>query len=128
METSAAQASARRILVVDDHIDTAQALKRLLEAMGFQVRSADSFASAIAATGDGAFDLLLTDIQLVDGDGLELLKELRSRGSPNARGLTLSGYTEDEEKQRSLAAGYFAHLAKPVDFGQLLKMVKELLA
>lgn len=119
--------SSRRILIVDDHIDTGMAMQRLLQGMGYQARSADSFASAVKAAEEGPVDLLLTDIQLLDGNGMDLLREIKSRGSPGAKGITLSGYTEDEEKARSRNAGYAAHMAKPVDFQQLLKMVKNLL-
>ena len=128
MTSSSPPFPSRRILVVDDHIDTGQAMQRLLEGMGYEVETADSFASALEAARRGTFDLLLTDIQLPDGSGLDLLRELRSRGSPRIKGVTLSGYTEDEEKARSRDAGFIAHLAKPVDFPSLLKMIQDLLA
>ena len=69
-----------RILLVEDHEDTFVAMSRLLQKFGHDVRGARSMAEARNVADEGAFDLLLCDIGLPDGSGLELIRELRTRG------------------------------------------------
>jgi PAS domain S-box-containing protein len=109
-----------RLLVVEDHRDTAAALVRLLERRGYEVRSAETVASALEIARDFECDVLITDIGLPDGTGHELFEKLKAQPRGNAlRGLALSGFGMDEDIARSRAAGFTEHLTKPVDFARL---------
>jgi PAS domain S-box-containing protein len=109
-----------RLLVVEDHRDTAAALVRLLMRRGYEVRSAETVASALETARDFDFDVLITDIGLPDGTGHELFEKLKAQPRGKAlRGLALSGFGMDEDIARSRAAGFTEHLTKPVDFARL---------
>lgn len=105
--------AAMRILLVDDHADTARVLSALLRRRGHEVTVADSVASGTAAASED-FDVLVTDIGLRDGDGYDLFQAVRAL-RPGIRGIAISGFGAEEDQKRSLAAGFFAHLTKPVD-------------
>jgi two-component system CheB/CheR fusion protein len=102
----------RRILLVEDHEQTAKALRRLLTNLGYDVQWRASVSDALDAAGRGAFDLVLSDIGLPDGSGLELMRELRARHG--LRGIALSGYGMEQDLASSAAAGFLEHLVKPV--------------
>lgn len=120
-------AGKRRVLIVDDHADTAMVMQRLVSQLGYDVQTAESFDGAIQASGEGQFDLILADITLPDGDGLELLAEFSRRGSPGIKGIALTGHGMPEDIERSRQAGYSGHLIKPVQFSQLTSLINDLL-
>jgi two-component system CheB/CheR fusion protein len=103
-----------RILLVEDHPDTAEAMADLLRLMGHQVTVAGTVASALetAGSGLGGFDLVVSDIGLPDGSGQDLMRELVDRHG--LRGIALSGYGMEEDIRKSREAGFSAHLIKPV--------------
>ena len=107
------------ILLVEDNQDTLRYLATVLRRRGHEVVTADCLAAARAATrGRGtAFDLLLSDIQLPDGNGLELMRELAARGDLPA--IAMSGFGSDEDLELSRDAGFLDHLTKPIDLNQL---------
>ena len=117
------------MLVVDDHADTARAIRRLLTAgapVRCEVRTAGSVGEALTACRDGAIDLLISDIGLPDGSGLDLMRELRARhGADQVKGIALSGYGMEDDVRRSRTAGYDAHLTKPVNFKKLEAVIEE---
>ena len=106
-----------RILLVEDHGDTARTMERLLTSFGYEVRVADSVALALQLAATEAFDLLISDIGLPDGTGHALMRQLRSRRP--IKGIVLSGYGMEEDIRKSKDAGFFAHLTKPVDVAVL---------
>jgi CheY-like chemotaxis protein len=108
------------ILCVDDDARTWAAMQRLLESASYLTLSASSCAGAIAAAHGAEFDILLTDVGLPDGDGFELLRQIRVR-YPIA-GIALTGYCELED--RAHAAGLAACLTKPIDFNALLTEIR----
>jgi CheY-like chemotaxis protein len=110
---------------VDDHEDTNKAMKRLLERMGYEVSTADSMQGALAAAQQERFDLLISDIGLPDGSGLELMRELM-RTRP-MKGIALSGFGMEEDIAKSRAAGFEQHLTKPVNLTRLESALKELI-
>ena len=114
-----------KILMVDDHEDTSRAMKRLLEKLGYEVRVANSVQSALGAADAACFDLLISDIGLPDGSGLDLMRELLGRRP--MKGIALSGYNMEEDIRRSKEAGFAEHLTKPVDFGALAATIQNLL-
>ncbi|MHA3772576.1 PAS domain S-box protein [Verrucomicrobiota bacterium sgz303538] len=112
-----------RILLVEDHEPTRHTLARLLVRRGHDVASAGSVAAALELAGSRPFDLVISDIGLPDGSGHELMQTLRAEHQ--LTGIALSGYGMVEDIQRSVAAGFFAHLTKPVDISVLEHMLRE---
>ena len=107
----------RKILLVDDHADTAAALKRMLVSCGHEVVIAGNVAEAVEKGTAERFDLLLSDIGLPDGTGQELLQKLGpGRVIP---AIALSGFGSAQDIERSLSAGFLVHLTKPVNFEKL---------
>jgi CheY-like chemotaxis protein len=114
-----------QILLVEDHADTARTMAGLLKTIGYEVRTADSVAAALQAAQAEPFDLLISDIGLPDGSGLDLMRQLRARLS--ARGICLSGFGMDEDIARSLDAGFAEHLTKPVDLRGLEAVIRRVM-
>ncbi len=115
-----------RILLVDDHIDTNRVMKLLLERRGYQVTTAHDMASAIEQSRYGNFDLLISDIGLPDGSGLELMRTIR-RTIP-LQGIALSGFGMEEDVRKSLEAGFSEHLVKPVNIQVLHESIERVLS
>jgi CheY-like chemotaxis protein len=101
-----------RLIVVEDHADTAEGLKKFLKAIGYQVFVATDMTSALGLASTVEFDVLLSDLALPDGDGWELMKRLSA--TRHIRAIALSGHNSDDDLQRSADAGFVEHLAKPL--------------
>lgn len=112
-----------RIFVVEDHVDTAYGLKMYFTTKGHEVKVAHDLASARKVAADHQFDILLSDIMLPDGNGWDLLRELRK--SMPVRAIALSGYNGPEEIERSREAGFLLHLAKPIAMEELNRIFGE---
>ena len=115
-----------RVLLVDDHLDTAKAMGRLLKRWGCQVQTADTVAGALQAAAATRPDVLISDIGLPDGSGLDLIRQLLARHP--VRGIAVSGFGMDEDLSRSRAAGFVEHLVKPIDVNRLEQAVRRALA
>jgi signal transduction histidine kinase/CheY-like chemotaxis protein len=115
-----------RLLLVEDHVDTANVMIRLLRAAKHEVRAAASMSEALAVARDNKFDLVISDIGLPDGTGVELFAELKR--NYGMRGIALSGFGMDEDVQRCLDAGFDAHLTKPVDLRQLHDLIHSVMS
>jgi CheY-like chemotaxis protein len=113
-----------RVLLVEDHVITARNLQKLMQSEGYEVQTAPDFASASALLHTEKFDILLTDLGLPDGDGSQLMGQIRAAGLP-IRGIVLSGYGMESDVRRTRAAGFDAHLVKPVTAEQLLDVLLE---
>ncbi|CAA9377467.1 MAG: hypothetical protein AVDCRST_MAG64-389 [uncultured Phycisphaerae bacterium] len=118
------QAAGLSILVVDDHQDTLNAMSRLLRRLDHRVTIADSKAAALTAADGEAFDLVISDIGLPDGSGLELMRELLARRP--IKGIALTGYGLDSDVQATRSAGFDAHLTKPIKFGDVEEVIRQL--
>jgi PAS domain S-box-containing protein len=114
------------ILFVEDHEDTARVLGRILRNAGFEVTNAGSIAEARGRAATKRFDLLISDLGLPDGTGLDLMKELRD--AQGIKGIALSGFGTDEDVAASTGAGFSAHLTKPVDWERLRAEIEILTA
>lgn len=114
-----------RILLVEDHADTAAMMRRLLARRGYVVTVAATCAEALAAARTRAFDLLLCDIGLPDGSGLDLVGALSQL--TKAPAIALSGYGMPEDAPNSCAAGFLVHLTKPVAVEQLWAAIDRVL-
>ncbi len=115
-----------RILLVDDHPDTCAALERLLTLRGHQVVAAHSVHAALEAAENNPFDLLISDVGLPDGNGMELLRQLRAK--IDIRGIAISGFGMDADIGKSLEAGFSAHLVKPVKLEKLEAAIARVIA
>jgi PAS domain S-box-containing protein len=113
-----------RILLVEDHVDTARVLLRLLERSGYEVGHADSLATAEQLADQRHFDLLISDLGLPDGSGLDLMRRLNQK--QGIAGIALSGYGMDEDRAASKAAGFAEHFTKPIDSERLRAAVSRL--
>jgi CheY-like chemotaxis protein len=102
---------------VDDHEDTLRSMKLLLRRLGYEVLAADNMSDALRIAEEQPFDILLSDIGLPDGNGLELLKRIRQTREVPA--LAVSGFGMDEDVERSRDAGFSDHLTKPVSIDRL---------
>jgi CheY-like chemotaxis protein len=117
-------AGKRRILVVDDHGDTLRSMQLLLRRLGYEVLAAENMTDALQIAEEQPFDILLSDIGLPDGSGLELLKRIRQTRDVPA--LALSGFGMDEDVERSRDAGFSDHLIKPVSIDRLQAAIAQL--
>ena len=108
---------ALQILLVEDHPDTARVMNRILASLGHQVRIADSVASALSLVRAHPFDLLLSDLGLPDGTGLELVKQVHAHRYVPA--IALTGFGMEDDISRSREAGFTSHLTKPINFQKL---------
>jgi DNA-binding response OmpR family regulator len=114
------------ILLVEDHDDTAMMMKLLLERKGYQVNVAPNVADALDVASRKGFDLLICDIGLPDGSGIDLINQLNER-SP-VKGLALSGFGMEDDIKRSIEAGFAEHLIKPVSYQKLREAIQRLLS
>ena len=97
-----------RLLLVEDHADSAELLAELLESHGHTVRIAGTAFDALALAGEETFDLVVSDVGLPDASGYELMQQLRDRFS--LKGIALTGTLETAEVRE---AGFVAYLRKP---------------
>ena len=114
-----------RILLVEDHQDTLEALSRLLKIEGHHICSVTTETAAIQACKNDAFDLLICDIGLPDGNGWDLMKRLRQISATPS--IALTGFGMAEGMLASEDNGFAAHVTKPVAFDQLLKTIQAVL-
>jgi two-component system CheB/CheR fusion protein len=114
-----------RVLVVDDNVDAADAMRHVLRMDGHQVRVAYDGPGALAATAAEAPDLVLLDIGLPGMDGYAVAAQMREAGLNGAALVAVTGYGQEEDLHRSAAAGFTRHLVKPVDAALLRRVVAE---
>src|ERR1044071_4953064 len=115
-----------RILVVEDHSDTLQALSRLLDHFGHQISTADGARSALDMIKSKEFDVVLCDIALPDGNGYDVIVEAKRKGDIKA--VAISGFAGRDDVERGKKAGFDFHLAKPVDFHELRSVLGQIAA
>lgn len=114
---------ALRILLVEDHDDTAAVTARLLRKCGHTVTIAQTYDAAVNVGGMG-FDLLLADIGLPGKSGIDVFHELRRHATFKSIALTAFGMPEDVK--RCIDAGFDTHLLKPIDFSKLEETIDRL--
>lgn len=121
-----ASAEPADILLVEDHADTAQILQRLLEKAGYRVDHAGDIATAKRLAENSRFHLVISDLGLPDGTGLELMRDLCARYQ--LEGIALSGFGMETDVTAAKEAGFAEHLTKPVDWERLRRAIERLLA
>ncbi len=113
-----------RILIVDDNVDTARSLARLLAIIGHDVATAYSGPEAIEVARRQRPAFILLDIGLPGMDGYEVALKLRQEECcTNATVVAVSGYGKEEDRRRSREAGFDHHLTKPLDHDLLLSLI-----
>ena len=117
----------RRALVVDDVADVTEMLAVLLTHAGYEVKTASSAAAAIDSARNDRFDVIISDIGMPQMNGYELARELRGMpGYETVPLVALTGYSKFDDRQRSLDAGFNAHLTKPIEPRELLDLIEQL--
>jgi len=125
-QATSVNASEARILLVEDHPDTGELMERLLILAGYQVERAMTVSTAISHVSGKSFDLIISDLGLPDGSGLDLMRQVRAM-QQDVPGICLSGYGMDSDIRASQEAGFAEHLTKPVDFTRLETVIHRLL-
>jgi PAS domain S-box-containing protein len=126
-EISAPPRAARpiRVLIVEDHPDSAQTLRELLELTGHTVEVAYTGAQAVKIAPAFQPDAVLCDLGLPGLNGFQVAQALRRNPmTAGARLVALSGYGQEEDQTRSREAGFDEHLTKPVEFAQLARLLE----
>jgi len=117
--------SGLRILLVDDEVDAREVMRFMLERGGARVRTADSAAQALDAIREEHPDLLISDIGMPVEDGYVMVRRLRAMEEGLGRRLpaiALTAYASEDDMRRAQAAGFDAHLSKPVDPARLVEI------
>jgi CheY-like chemotaxis protein len=109
---------------VEDHDDTARVMVRLLRINGHEVRRARSVAEAIEALRESDCDVLLSDIGLPDGTGIDLITHVRAEYGSSIPAVAMTGYGMEEDVARCIDAGFGHHLTKPVNFARLEETIQ----
>jgi hypothetical protein len=97
-------------------------MARLLRSLGCRVTTAGSVREAIEASDKSTFDLLISDIGLPDGSGLDVMQHFKKL---QIRGIALSGFGQEEDLRRSIEAGFERHLTKPLNFKTLREILSQ---
>jgi two-component system CheB/CheR fusion protein len=116
-----------RVLVVEDHADTAAMLGRLLTASGFQVSVTGNAAQALQIVKAGNLDVIVSDIGLPDSTGYDLMRQVRQI-APQMIGIAMSGYGMEADIRKSADAGFQEHLVKPVAIPVLVDALRRVAA
>jgi two-component system, sensor histidine kinase len=120
---AAADASPRRIVVIEDNADGREALVVALRLLGCDVRAGATGREGMALVLGDHPDLVLVDIGLPDVDGYEVARTLRARLGHDVRLVALTGYGQEADRRRSIEAGFDAHLVKPVVGQDVLRLI-----
>jgi CheY-like chemotaxis protein len=112
------------ILVVEDNLTTLVALESFLQSEGYEVHIADGYQTALQVAKLNRVDFAICDINLWDGDGCDLLVELKKMQTMKA--IAVTGYTLPEETEHYRDAGFASVLHKPVQYSEILSAITSL--
>lgn len=119
-----------RLLLVEDHDDARELLALALRGAGASVTEADSVRVAVAALQRDIFSVLVSDIAMPGQDGYDLLRWVRSLDAPRTTrtipAVAVTAFAAPEDRAKALAAGFAAHIAKPVEMSTLIEIVARL--
>lgn len=115
-----------RILVIEDEKKTARFVKQGLEEAGYVVELAESASAGLTMAANSEFDLVLLDVMLPDGNGMDVARQLRNEGF-HGFVLMLTALASTKDKVRGLDSGADDYLPKPFEFDELLARVRALL-
>jgi len=122
--TARAEPTKAKVLVVDDEADFTATYERLLRRQGFGVVSASSRRAGLAAIAAEPLDLVIADLRLPDGDGLDLVRAARKTATPTPV-IVITGFASEASRQASLAAGASAYLPKPFSASTFAALVEK---
>jgi len=112
------------VLVAEDDVDSAAAVTAILKLHGCETQTAGSASECLRITGEWPTDVLICDVGLPDDDGYGLLRRLRNLPEgEKIPAIALTAYTRPEDRAKALAAGFRAHLSKPLDPESLLREI-----
>jgi CheY-like chemotaxis protein len=111
------------ILLVEDHEDSAEVMSRLLREKGYAVQTCPTVVEALKLAREEEFNLVLSDIGLPDGTGIDLIRQIRQHSSIPA--IALTGFGMDQDIDRYKEAGFDAHITKPVNFQKLEMIINQ---
>jgi CheY-like chemotaxis protein len=114
------------VLLVEDHADTATVITLLLKKFGHTVDCAATVAEGMEKFAAGNYDVVLSDLGLPDGTGIDFVQKLRAQSQVPA--VALTGYGMEDDIRRCTEAGFNAHLTKPVNFAELNAVIGRLTA
>lgn len=115
------------ILVVDDEADLVATYERVLRRQGHQVISAGTRQAALAALGSRPLDLVVADVRLSDGDGLDVVRAARTARTPPPV-IVVTGYSSEAGRRQAVEAGAAVYLSKPFTISRLLEAIEAVLA
>ena len=114
-----------RVVVIEDHKDTADLMNEILRDAGHEVRVAHSGHDGVSAALALPAEVVLCDVGLPDIDGYEVARRLRAAtATACARLVALTGYDGEDEERKARAAGFDRHVVKPIDPFQLEKIIQ----
>ncbi|MGZ5662733.1 MAG: response regulator [Usitatibacter sp.] len=122
-EAGPAAREPRRILVVDDNADAADSLAMLLEVRGDEVRIAYDGLEALEAEGDFRPEVVLLDIGMPKLSGYDVARRIREARGGNVLIVAITGWGQEDDRQRARDAGFNHHFTTPVDFEMLLDLI-----
>ena len=111
-----------QVLLVEDHTDTRAVLSTLLNRCGCRTVTAKNLREARTRLEEMRFEILLCDLNLPDGDGLDLVREAKKLQPLKA--IALTGRDSEEERAAGVEAGFDCYLTKPINFQELRKAIK----
>lgn len=113
----------RRILLVEDEADLATTCERVLRRLGYEVLTVGSRAAGLDALAAGPVALVVADLRLPDGDGLDVVRAATAAAAPVA---VMTAFVTPETREAALAAGASAFLAKPFSVSAFAELVRRL--
>jgi signal transduction histidine kinase/ActR/RegA family two-component response regulator len=126
---NAAEVPALRLLIVDDNVDSAEGLARILSREGHDIRLAHDGPQALALVTAHSPQAIVMDIGLPGMDGYEVARRLRkSAHGAHVLLIAVTGYGQDEDRQQAFSAGFDHHLIKPVDLAEVKRLLSEVSA
>jgi len=120
------QAAPAHLMIIEDDEDTLEMLRATLEKHGFRVTACESAAEGLQLAPENSVDLIISDIGMPRMDGFEMIRRLRElENYRTVPAIALSGYASRKDVNAALAAGFDAHMSKPVDPRELLRLIKK---
>jgi CheY-like chemotaxis protein len=103
----------RRVLVIEDQIDSLDVIAALLRQQGAIVRAFETAEHALAAAENGSFDLVISDLGMPGMDGMEFMQRLKRHPRP-VKAIALTAYADDKNRAQAVAAGFSRVMTKPI--------------
>jgi signal transduction histidine kinase len=115
------------LMIIEDDEDTLEMLRATLEMHGYRVTACESAEETLRVAPETSVDLIVSDIGMPHMDGFEMIRQLREFDHyKTVPAIALSGYATPKDEKAALIAGFDAHVSKPVDPGELLRLIKSL--